>query len=132
MKIAAVTEDGISICQHFGRAPFYKVLTVEGGKVVAEELRAKAGHHTFAQQERNAGHCEGPHGCNAHSQSKHTAMAAAIADCQVLLAGGIGSGAYQNLKGLGIEPVLTDVDRIDAAVESYLNGALPNLMGRLH
>jgi predicted Fe-Mo cluster-binding NifX family protein len=29
MKIAAVSEDGITISQHFGRAPFYIVVTVE-------------------------------------------------------------------------------------------------------
>ena len=35
MKIAAVTEDNITISQHFGRAPFYVVVTVENGKIVA-------------------------------------------------------------------------------------------------
>lgn len=35
VKIAAVSEDGVTISQHFGRAPFYVVVTVEEGKVVA-------------------------------------------------------------------------------------------------
>jgi predicted Fe-Mo cluster-binding NifX family protein len=33
MKIAAVTEDGVIISQHFGHAPYYVVLTVEDGRV---------------------------------------------------------------------------------------------------
>ncbi len=36
MKIAAVSEDGVTISQHFGRAPFYVVVTVEDGKIVAQ------------------------------------------------------------------------------------------------
>jgi predicted Fe-Mo cluster-binding NifX family protein len=48
MKIAVVTEDEVTISQHFGRAPYYMVYTVEGGKVTEKERRDKAGHHTFA------------------------------------------------------------------------------------
>ncbi len=34
MKIAAVTEDGVTISQPFCRAPYYEVLTVEDGRIV--------------------------------------------------------------------------------------------------
>jgi len=51
---------------------------------------------------------------------------------QVLLAGGMGWGAYEAMKGYGIEPIVTDVADIDRALELYLAGSLPNLMGRLH
>jgi len=37
MKIAAVSDDEITISQHFGRAPFYIVVTVEDGKIVNME-----------------------------------------------------------------------------------------------
>ena len=30
MKIVAITEDGKTISQHFGSAPYYLVLTIEG------------------------------------------------------------------------------------------------------
>ena len=49
MKIAAITDDGITISQHFGRAPLYVVVTLEEGKIVSKETRPKAGHHTFAE-----------------------------------------------------------------------------------
>ena len=41
MKIAAISEDGTTISQHFGRAPYYLVITVEDGKVVSKEKRDK-------------------------------------------------------------------------------------------
>jgi len=131
MKIAAVTEDGTTISQHFGRAPYYLVVTVEDGKVVNKEKRDKAGHHTFAAQE--AEHIPGErHGYDAGSQAKHAMMAQAITDCQVLLAGGMGWGAYESLKNAGIKIVTTDVENIEEAVKLYLHGKLPDLMERRH
>ncbi|GAI71759.1 unnamed protein product, partial [marine sediment metagenome] len=47
MKIAAITEDGATISQHFGRAPLYVVATVENGEIINKETRDKTGHHTF-------------------------------------------------------------------------------------
>jgi predicted Fe-Mo cluster-binding NifX family protein len=59
-------------------------------------------------------------------------MAEAILDCQVLLAGGMGWGAYEAMQGYGIETIATDVENIDEAVELYLAGKLAILMDRLH
>ena len=131
MKIAAITEDGSTISQHFGRAPLYVVVTVEDGKIVSKETRAKTGHHTFAAHQSDLGPGE-KHGYDAGSQARHVSMAETIADCQVLIAGGMGWGAYESLKGRNIEPVVTDVESIDEAVKLYLDGKLPNLMERLH
>ena len=50
MKIAAVSEDGMTISQHFGRAPFYVVVTVEDGKIVSREKRDKMGQAQFAAE----------------------------------------------------------------------------------
>jgi predicted Fe-Mo cluster-binding NifX family protein len=131
MKIAAISEDGTTVSQHFGRAPYYVVLSVEGGKVVGSETRPKAGHHTFAATERPLAPGE-RHGYDAHSEGKHATMAESIADCQVLIAGGMGWGAYESLKSRNIEAIVTDVGTIDEAVRLYLEDRLPNLMERLH
>ena len=131
MKIAAVSEDGINISQHFGRAPLYVVTTVEENKVIDRETRPKAGHHTFAATKHPEAPGE-PHGYDAGSQAKHRSMAETVADCQVLLAGGMGWGAYESMKSYNIEPIVTDVANIDEAVQLYLTGRLPNLMERLH
>jgi predicted Fe-Mo cluster-binding NifX family protein len=132
MKIAAISEDGTTIGQHFGRAPYYLVVTVENGKVVSKEKRDKAGHHTFAVGQHLETAPGERHGYDAGAQSKHAAMAQSIADCQVLIAGGMGWGAYESLKSRGIETIVTDVENIEEAVKLYLDGKLPNLMERLH
>jgi predicted Fe-Mo cluster-binding NifX family protein len=59
-------------------------------------------------------------------------MAAAISDCQVLLARGMGAGAYQSVKQAGIRPVVTDIADIDEAVQAYIEGRLVDYSERLH
>jgi len=132
MKIAAISEDGTTISQHFGRAPLYVVLTVEDGRIVNKETRDKAGHHTFAAHHDTPVAPGERHGYDEGSQAKHRSMAEAIPDCQVLLAGGMGWGVYESLKSYNIEPIVTDVENIDEAVQLYLAGGLRNLMERLH
>ena len=124
MKIAAITDDGQTLSQHFGRARSFLVVTVEDGKIVGQELRDKAGHHTFAPDE-GAGHGQaGPHGFDPASRGRHAQMLAVIADCQAVLAGGMGQGLYQNLQQAGIRPVLTEVEDIQEAIRAFIEGRL--------
>lgn len=134
MKIAAVSEDGVTISQHFGRAPFYVVVTVEGGKIVSRETRNKTGHAQFAGEPHEEAHGTDPrgHGFDAGAQSRHARMAAAIGDCQVLLARVMGAGAYQSMEQAGIRPVVTDIPTVDEAVRAYLEGRLVDHTERLH
>ena len=132
MKIAAVTEDGITVSQHFGRAPYYLVVTIEDGEAVSKEKRDKMGHHHLAGSEHSETAHGERHGYDAAAQSRHSMMAQSIDDCQILLAGGMGWGAYDSVKKAGIEVIVTDVENIDEAVKLYLQGKLHNLMERLH
>ena len=132
MKIAAVSEDGTTISEHFGRAPLYVVLTVEDGKIISKETRAKTGHHTFAAHQHPDLASSERHGYDAGSQVRHESMAEIISDCQVLLARGMGWGAYESMQSYNIKPIVTDVKSIDEAVQLYLDGKLTNLMERLH
>jgi len=132
MKIAVISDDEVNISQHFGRAPYYVIVTVDAGKVTAKETRSKAGHTTFAAHETPKLAPGERHGYEPGSRSRHESMAEDIQDCQVLLAGGMGWGAYEAMKGYGIEPIVTDVKDINEAVELYLAGRLTNLMDRLH
>jgi len=131
MKIAAISDDEITISQHFGRAPFYVVVTVEDDRIVHKETREKSGHHTFAAHHADVKPGE-RHGYDAGAQVRHASMVDTISDCQVVLAGGMGWGAYESLKNSNIEPIVTDVKDIDEAVQRYLAGDLENLMERLH
>ena len=138
MKIAAVSENGTTISQHFGGAPLYIVMTVENGKVVSKERRVRGAQNTCACHGSSQSSCHdehtghGAHGSDAESQTKHAIMADALADCQVILAGGMGYGAYASLKSRNLEAIITDEEYIDDAVSLFLNGKLVNLMEQLH
>ena len=132
MKVAVASDDGLTIGQHFGRAPHYVVLTLEGGKIVDSETRPKAGHHTFGAQAHPKLAPSERHGYDAGSQAKHRSMAETITDCDALIAGGMGWGAYESLKGYGIRPIITDEGDIRNAALRYAKGTLPDLMDRLH
>jgi predicted DNA-binding protein (UPF0251 family)/predicted Fe-Mo cluster-binding NifX family protein len=133
MKIAIISDQGTTISQHFGRASQYVVMNVEAGKITAREIRPKAGHHNFASGGHHEHDCGNEvHGHGAGASDKHDAMSSNILDCTVLLAGGMGWGAYESLKSHNIEPVITDVQDIEQAVNLYLENKLPNLMQRLH
>lgn len=135
MKIAAVSEDGVTISQHFGRALFYVVVTVEEGKIVAHEQRDKMGHAQFAGEPHNEeSHGADPrgHGFDPAAQSRHARMATAIADCDMLLARGMGAGAYYSMEQAGIRPILTDIANIDQAIQAVISGQIIDHTERLH
>jgi predicted Fe-Mo cluster-binding NifX family protein len=131
MKIAVITEDGTNISQHFGRAPFYAVLTVENDQVVKREMRDKMGHGQFAPGQAPLDE-KGRHGYGPHSQNRHAAMAEAIKDCDVLICGGMGWGAFESMKQAGIKTVVTDLSNIDQAVQGYLDGTIVERTDLLH
>ena len=100
MKIAAVTNDGESISQHFGRSRYYKILSVEDGEIKNSEIRERGTGH-FAQQQQRESHtdhfdAQGRHGFGPDANNRHMMMAQEISDCDVLIAGGMGAGAYQS------------------------------------
>jgi len=132
MKIAAITEDGKIISQHFGRAAYYLVATVENGQIVSRELRNKLGHTHFVDQPHAEEQPGQPHGMDAASHNKHQQMAESIADCEALLCRGMGMGAYESMKALGIRPVVTDIAAIDEAVMAYVAGNIVDQVERLH
>lgn len=132
MKIAAITDDGRTISQHFGRASYYLVATVENGKIVSTELRNKLGHAHFANEPHEADAPGQPHGFGPAAQNRHKQMAASIADCQVLLCGGMGQGAYQSMQACGIKPIVTDIVSIEQAVLAYVEGRIVDQVDRLH
>lgn len=106
MKIAAVTEDGTTIGAHFGKAPSYVVMTVEGGTVVARETRGKS---LCGEQ---------------HQEGGHDDRFDAVKDCEIVLAGGMCEGCFDKLTQANVRPVLTTVTDINDAVTAYLEGRL--------
>ena len=132
MKIAAITEDGKVIHQHFGRSPYYLVVTVEDGQIIHREMRPKLGHSNLASEPHpHEAHGAG-HGFDPAAQSRHAQMAAPIDDCEALLCRGMGRGAYQSIQERGVRPILTDIASIDEAIRAYLDGKIIDHVERLH
>ena len=100
MKIA-VTYDNGEIFQHFGKTESFKVYEVEDNKVVSSEVIGSNG-------------------------TGHGALAGLLAEqgVNVLICGGIGSGAQAALTEAGIELCAGAQGNTDQAVESYLKGEL--------
>lgn len=124
MKIAAVTDDGVTIHSHFGQATKYEVVTVENGQIVAREQRAKPSHQHGVHHEHH------DHGTGGDTHA--SGMAQVISDCQVLLARGMGQPAFETLASAGIQPILTEKQTIDEAVQAYVRGELTHRADRIH
>jgi predicted Fe-Mo cluster-binding NifX family protein len=100
MRIAVTYENG-EIFQHFGHTELFRLYDVEDGRVV----------HRMTIRPVNAG---------------HEAMAAVLkkAGADLLICGGIGSGAQQALETMGIRLCAGVSGSSDAAVERFLRGTL--------
>jgi predicted Fe-Mo cluster-binding NifX family protein len=133
IKLAAVSDDGQTISQHFGRAQYYIVLTIEDGRIIAREQREKMSHHHSASEPHiQLGQEQVPHGFSPAEQDRHFQIAEAIKDCQILLARGMGGGAYFSLEKAGIQPIITTIASIDEAALEAAQGTIVNHKEKLH
>ncbi len=122
MKIAVVTEDGKRVSNHFGMAPWYRVFTIEAGQIVADEMRPKWHHESHSHNhEHGHGHGHGP----------HEEMFAPLADCQVVIAGGMGAGALRHLEARNLQLILAG-GQVETVIEQYLRGELQSDPRRIH
>ena len=126
-KIAVVTQDETKVSAHFGMAPLYRVFTVEDGEIAAVETRAKP-HHEHHPDHHNHQH---EHGQHQQGRDHHDDMFAPIADCQVLICGGMGGGAHARAQAANLEIVLTS-GPIETVVQAYLNGEINSDPNRVH
>lgn len=119
VKIAFPTDEGETISRHFGQAQYFKVFVVDEGKATVGELRSKASHQ---------------HGDHSHAEGVHPGqqMVETIADCQVLIAGGMGAPALARATAAGLKVMLTRESTIQAALEAYLAGKLENVPSLVH
>jgi predicted Fe-Mo cluster-binding NifX family protein len=132
MKIAAITDDGNTISQHFGRAGYYLVLTIENGQITQREMRPKLGHNHFAEQPHEKDQPGQQHGFDPAAQDRHMRMSEAITDCEALLCRGMGAGAYHSIQQRGIRPIMTDIASIDEAAKAYIEGKIIDHVDKLH
>ncbi len=101
MKKVAITYENGQVFQHFGRSEAFKIYDIEDNKVVSSKVVGSDG-------------------------AGHGALAALLADnkIDVLICGGIGSGAQAALMDEGIEIFSGAEGNTDDVIESYLRGEL--------
>ena len=114
LRIAFITDDGLSISAHFGKAPSYRVFSVTDGHVADLGTRPKPYH-----------------GANDQPATTHGDMFAPISDCQVLVAGGMGTPAWQSARQAGLEVILAGGE-IEAALKAFVRGELTSDERRVH
>lgn len=125
MKIAVVTEDGKTVSRYFGRAPYYLVLTIENGQVVSREMRERQWPGRFGGNPTGHRYAHGGasgYRNNAEGQAKPARQVEIISDCQILICRGIGQNAHERLLRFKIQPLVTECQAIDEAVQAYLQG----------
>jgi len=139
MKIAIACLDEQTISPHFGRAETYAVYSIEDGKVADREVLTKPGHRQFSSEEtsqhRHQGKGQGSgqgSGLGRRAKCRHEQMMENIRDCDVLLARGMGHGAYQDLFAQGIRPIITDIRDLESALEAVLAGTIVDHIEKLH
>jgi predicted Fe-Mo cluster-binding NifX family protein len=147
MKIAFATNDERTITQHFGRAQYYLVATIRDGKVTERETREKPAHGKHQGHGHSHDH-EHEHGDNVvqlqdikphrgHGKGQrpghgHANMVRPVADCDMVVARGMGQGAYNALQSANLEAVLTEVVLIEDALQAYLDEKLAHHPEKLH
>ncbi len=101
------------IAEHFGRAPFYAVLALDGNNKIEH----------VETVENNGEHCGG-----------HGHMHENILNLQpnVLIAYGMGPRGLINLQEAGIEVLRADADTVKDVMDSYQNGKLQELTEGCH
>jgi predicted Fe-Mo cluster-binding NifX family protein len=99
--------------------------------VTNREMREKLGHGQFSAVGQEEHHGE-QHGFDEASHGKHSQMAGAISDCQVVICGGMGMGAYESMRRLNIQPLVTDLSDINQAIQAYIDGKLVDHTELLH
>ncbi len=59
-------------------------------------------------------------------------MLSNVSDCEALIARGMGWGAFEAIRGVGVKPFITDLEYAEDAVKSYIAGKLDSHTDRLH
>ncbi|GMQ92729.1 MAG: hypothetical protein BMS9Abin12_0206 [Acidimicrobiia bacterium] len=108
MKLAFPTRDDQTIVGHFGNMNALIVINIDDGTEIARERRDMS-----AMPACDDGHHDRP-----------VFVVETIKDCDVLVAGGIGSPLVQKANAAGVEVVLTDVRSIAEACDMYVAGTL--------
>ena len=117
MRIAVASTDGASVSPHFGRSRCFIVFALEDGRITGQDVR----DNTYTAHAH--GQCQGEAEHRHDHPHSHADIVGALRDCQVVLCGGMGWRAAQELEAAGIRPLaLRGAGSAREAVEAFLSG----------
>lgn len=116
LKVAFATNDGKKINQHFGHLRGFLVVEIADGQDVGRtEFARPAQADQMGERRQN-----------------HVALLDPIADCDVLIAGGMGLPMAGHVHSRGLDLILTSVGEVDDALDRYVAGTLEHEAERSH
>ncbi len=139
MKIALPSDNQQTIAAHFGRTKGFLVFQVENGEVQSKEYRqntftghAKGLHvdHDHEHDHKHGhGHAHGQHDGHGHGNGHghghdHGGIIKGLADCEVVIAKGMGKRMLVHFREANKQALLVKVDNAEEAVKEFLAGSL--------
>jgi len=126
-KIAVAQLNESEISKHFGRSPLFGIYTIADGEVIETEMRMNTFTHHMKNDNGSDHTHRGRGNENRNHSHNHKSVVNGLADCQVIISGGMGMGAINNLSAAGKEIIITDEKLSEQAVKKYIIGELKNL-----
>jgi predicted Fe-Mo cluster-binding NifX family protein len=123
VKAAVVSDDLQTVSAHFGMAHHYLVYDIEDGMVKGREVRDKVGHGQDMHHHEQDG---------AEESRLHNTMLSNVADCQAIIAAGMGTPMYTSIVSAGMKAYITRIRMADDAVKALAEGTLDNHLEFLH
>jgi len=115
MKIGIASDDKQHISRHFGRSRGFVIADVQENAVRSTSYKM----NDFTHHSQH-GHGES-HGGHNHN---HDGILKALESCEVVISRGMGRRIYEDLQAAGIQPVITDLGEVEAALQAYIRGTL--------
>lgn len=126
MKVAIATDDLRTVSAHFGMARHYLVYDIGGEVVRGKEPRDKVGH---GASQGGHHHAEGSAG---ESGGMHVSMLSGVADCDAVVARGMGRPMYEAILAAGKKAFVTRIQLADEAARAFAEGRLDSHPELLH
>ncbi len=105
-KIAIPTDNNVSISDNFGKARWFKIISVEEN------------HLETLDYIENKTHAYDP-----ESRQSYEAIMSALKDCEVIITRNMGKGIQEELQSVNKKVIFTKEIQMDAAVDSFIRGS---------
>ncbi len=122
MNIAIPSNDGLTVSAHFGRSRGFIVFKTSKQEILSEEYRENTvtGHALGQHTE----HTEEHHHQNGEHTHSHTGILGVLADCEAVIAGGMGQRLFNDLTGAGKKVFVSREENARQAVKLLLTDQL--------